>query len=363
MYICVQHAIISVVYINFYLLNFYKFYIMTTNLSRKRRTTINKEIMKTIRKCVSRDYSIRKTAEEAEISTSSAKTLIDKVQLGLTDDVILGVKKGRPGKVNLDMELEVKSILTRDPAQTLKSLGEELLIKDINASKSSIARCIKNVNFSRKRLCKVPEERNSVRTMDARQVYSRSVQTIPNERLIFLDETGFNLHICKHYGYSPVNTKCYKTIPANRGKNISLMLAISIGGIVGHELKEGSFDGNGLINFINNSLLSHFLGNPNDILVMDNCRFHHRADVKQLLDSYRIHYLYLPAYSPQLSPIEEYFSHLKAKYTDLKPLSRSKDQIISRVKTLINDERISFEGWFRDMRRWLERGSARHTFE
>ena len=68
-------------------------------------------------------------------------------------------------------------------------------------------------------------------------------------------------------------------------------------------MKEGSFDGNGLINFINNSLLPHFQRNSNDILVMDNCRFHHRSDVKELLQSKSINYMYLLAYSPQLNHI------------------------------------------------------------
>ena len=141
------------------------------------------------------------------------------------------------------MVLEVKSILSKGPAQTLKSLQEELNAKYINASAMSISRCIKKVGFTRKRLFMAPEERNSMKTID-----------IPNNRLVFLDETWFYLHLSKHYGYSTINTKCYETVPANRGRNISLILVINIEGIVGYQMKEGSIDGNGLINLINNSL-------------------------------------------------------------------------------------------------------------
>ena len=244
-------------------------------------------------------------------------------------------------------KLQVRSILTRDPANTLKSLKEELFAEDINTSLPSISKCIKNIQFTRKRLCKATEERNSTRTLDARQVYCQNIQTIPDARLVFLDETGFNLHMSKHYGYSPINAKCYKTVPANRGRNISLMLAINMHGIVGFKIKEGSFDGTGFMSFITEGLLPHFNDHQNDVLVMDNCRFHHRADVRDLLEEHNIHYMYLPAYSPQLNPIEQYFSHLKAKYSDLKPLSRNKEQVFQRVTSIINGEQIDFDGWFR----------------
>ena len=77
----------------------------------KRRTTITKEILKSIRKSIGKDYSARKAAEEAEISSACAQTLINKIQSGLADEDILDTKKGRPKKINMEMELQVISIL------------------------------------------------------------------------------------------------------------------------------------------------------------------------------------------------------------------------------------------------------------
>jgi transposase len=95
---------------------------------------------------------------------------------------------------------------------------------------------------------------------------------------------------------------------------------------------------------------------------MDNSRFHHRSDVKQFLINNNINFLYLPAYSPQLNPIEEYFSHLKAKYTSLQPRSKNKNEIKTKINSLITNENIDFSGFFRNMRRWLEREMARQYF-
>ena len=49
-----------------------------------------------------------------------------------------------------------------------------------------------------------------------------------------------------------------------------------------------------------------------DIIAMDNMRSHHAKAVKQLLDSSKVTYLYLPPYSPDLNPIEKMWSKLKA---------------------------------------------------
>ena len=49
-----------------------------------------------------------------------------------------------------------------------------------------------------------------------------------------------------------------------------------------------------------------------NIIVMDNMRSHHAKVVKQLLDSSKVTYLYLPPYSPDLNPIEKMWSKLKA---------------------------------------------------
>lgn len=99
-------------------------------------------------------------------------------------------------------------------------------------SQSKISRTLKEMEITRKRLVRVPSERNSANTILARQVYARALTSISMSKLVYLDETGFNLHFNQSYGYSPKNVKAYMTFPANKGQKISLMAAISINGVV-----------------------------------------------------------------------------------------------------------------------------------
>lgn len=45
---------------------------------------------------------------------------------------------------------------------------------------------------------------------------------------------------------------------------------------------------------------------------MDNASFHHSDRIKELCSEAGVKLLYLPPYSPDLNPIEEFFSELKS---------------------------------------------------
>ena len=57
---------------------------MATMNQRKRRTSLSKEILRSIRKSLSKNYSVQKAAEEAEISNGCAQQVINKIEQGRT---------------------------------------------------------------------------------------------------------------------------------------------------------------------------------------------------------------------------------------------------------------------------------------
>ena len=95
---------------------------------------------------------------------------------------------------------------------------------------------------------------------------------------------------------------------------------------------------------------------------MDNCSFHHRRDVVNLLNSKNINHRFLPPYSPQLSPIEEYFSHFKSILISNHTLPRNNLELKIRITNILSNETINFGGWFIHMRKYIEFALARHDF-
>ncbi|KAF9981296.1 hypothetical protein BGZ79_006167, partial [Entomortierella chlamydospora] len=53
------------------------------------------------------------------------------------------------------------------------------------------------------------------------------------KKTIFIDEAGFNLHLIREYGWSPRGMPANVLRPTARGRNISVLGAISSCGIIG----------------------------------------------------------------------------------------------------------------------------------
>jgi len=89
---------------------------------------------------------------------------------------------------------------------TLTQKGMQLKLRDsgINYSISQISRTLKTLSYSRKRIKKRSSRTISADVLNQRKVYARDIRLYPNSRLIYLDESGFNLHPGTQYGYSRV---------------------------------------------------------------------------------------------------------------------------------------------------------------
>lgn len=93
-------------------------------------------------------------------------------------------------------------------------------------------------------------------------------------------------------------TKCFRRIPKD--------------GVLYSQLFQGHTDGEAFEHFIE-ALLPHCgrFPEPKSVLVMDNASIHHTAKIQQMCDDAGVVLLYLPPYSPDLNPIEEFFAELK----------------------------------------------------
>jgi transposase len=66
------------------------------------------------------------------------------------------------------------------------------------------------------------------------------------------------------------------------------------------------------------------------IMVVDNVRYHHAKRLKSILERYkhRLELVYLPAYSPDLNPIERIWSYMRKKISHNRYLETMEDRIL-----------------------------------
>ena len=90
----------------------------------------------------------------------------------------------------------------------------------------------------------------------------------------------------------------------------TLIASLSLGGIGEAIILEGATQTAAFELYV-----EHILGpslEPGQIVVLDNLRIHKGERVRQIIEARGCHVLFLPAYSPDFSPIEEAFSKHKA---------------------------------------------------
>ena len=84
---------------------------------------------------------------------------------------------------------------------------------------------------------------------------------------------------------------------------------------------------------------------PGDIVVMDNLSPHKSEPTLQLIEAAGAEVLFLPAYSPDLNPIEKMWSKVKAILRRLKP--RTTEEIHDAVRQALKEITASdARGWF-----------------
>jgi len=142
-----------------------------------------------------------------------------------------------------------------------------------------------------------------------RYEFRRWLDTIDVKNLVFIDETGLNLAMTRLYGRCEGGGRVYDDRPSNKGKNITLIGAISDEGLIAAMTFAGSLNTASFLVFIEKILLPQLWAGA--IVAMDNLPVHYAEIAKTLIESVGAKVKFLPPYSPDLSPIELCWSKLK----------------------------------------------------
>ncbi len=111
------------------------------------------------------------------------------------------------------------------------------------------------------------------------------------------------------YARAKKGQRARAAVPTKRGKNVSIIGAISIKEIVTSVNLLGGIDNLTFTAFIHQKLLPNLWKGA--CVIMDNYSIHKGEDIEQLIESAGGKLVYLPPYSPDFSPIENMWSKVK----------------------------------------------------
>ncbi len=128
-------------------------------------------------------------------------------------------------------------------------------------------------------------------------------------RLVFIDETAVTTKMVRHHGRSPRGERLVSNVPHGHWKTLTLIAAVRIDGLTAPYVIDGAMDGPSFLAYVEQVLAPTL--RKNDIVFMDNLRTHKIDGVAAAIEAAGAKVRYLPAYSPDLNPIEMAFSKLK----------------------------------------------------
>jgi transposase len=150
----------------------------------------------------------------------------------------------------------------------------------------------------------------SERDEAARAAWCERVAGIDPTRLVFVDETGSHLGLTRLYARSPRGARAHGSAPRNRGRTRTMISAVTVDGMGPGLVVEGGVSTAGFEAYVE-QLLAPTL-RPGQIVVLDNLGQHQGGRTRQSIEARGAELWFLPAYSPDLNPIEEAFSKVKA---------------------------------------------------
>lgn len=130
------------------------------------------------------------------------------------------------------------------------------------------------------------------------------------KEVVYLDESGFAHDMPRNQGYALLGKRCVGNRDWHARGRINVIGALLASCLLTISLFSGSINANTFYAWVEQDLLPKLP--PNCVIVMDNAAFHKRADIQQLIERAGHLLEYLPAYSPDLNPIEHKWAQSKA---------------------------------------------------
>ncbi|CEI93947.1 hypothetical protein RMCBS344292_08171 [Rhizopus microsporus] len=244
--------------------------------------------------------------------------------------------------------------IDENPSAVVSEVIESLIQNfiDLKVSRSTVYNFMTTeCNFSIKQAQFQPVERNSEEKIQQRYDWVQNWQQTDLDfttNCVFLDESAFHINLKRGMAWSKKGTPALVTVPTTKANATSILGAISATGLINVSLRVpkritkrklgretdgysiGTVTGH-CLSFLKATLdeMDKYLEMKGHYLVMDNVPIHSSTDIGKSIHSREYRCVYLPPYSPELNPIEQFWSVVKSKAKRNKFLA--KESFMTRI--------------------------------
>ena len=233
-------------------------------------------------------FPIKDAARLFNVNYGSAKRIIAEVKrLKLTTELYKNSeekiisKSGRKTKLTTEIMECMENAVQECPTYTLKSIKEHVSrTKNLEISIPTIHRALEKMMITLKVGSKLIDRVNSESTLILRADYARNFNMnapIDRNKCIFVDESGFNLHLRPSKARSKKGLRALIPIPTVRGRNTTLIIAANQSQVVDYMIIADSTCNSEKFYAFLTSLTNTISNDPalhSSWIIMDNARIH-----------------------------------------------------------------------------------------
>jgi transposase len=141
------------------------------------------------------------------------------------------------------------------------------------------------------------------------------------DRLVFLDESGLDTRLTRSHARAPRGRRAVGRVPGGNWRRLTILGAMARDGLVAVMTVAAATTSAIFLAFVEQVLIPALRARPGAVVVMDNLAPHKAAGVRAALGRAGLNHRYLPAYSPDMNPIEPCWSKLKGELRAAAPRS------------------------------------------
>lgn len=180
----------------------------------------------------------------------------------------------------------------------------------------------------------IASEQSRPEVVRARELFfTEQLKDVPLQDIVVLDESYATTSFTRLRGRSVRNKRLKASVPHGHWKTLTMIAAITIGGVLTATTIDAATNTEVFRAFVQEALVPTL--RPGMVVVMDNLAAHKVTGIREAIESAGCQLLYLPPYSPDMSPIEHVWSQVKQK------LRTTAARDIPRLITAIGDALIS----------------------
>ena len=144
-----------------------------------------------------------------------------------------------------------------------------------------------------------------------------------------MDETGFDAPLIRKYGYAKRGQRLYGEQTGKRFARTSLIAGLKNGKALAPMEFKGYCNTEVVMTWVKEMLVPCL--SKGDVVIWDNATFYKSSRIAEAFEDAGIGLLFLPAYSPDLNPIEQFWAWLKSWIRALNDSTLHISQALTKV--------------------------------